>query len=119
MNERQFCQVLTNRRRRGAAPLAERGRLGTLLRNAARSLRERQRAAEAWERCLPGAWAAPARVVAARSGVIMLEATDRVVAERLRRAHAEILKRLRGSYAAAREIRIVLAGEHQDADDGD
>ncbi len=117
MNERQYRQVLMNRSRRGFSSLAERGYLARWLRSAARDLRERQRAAEAWERCLPGNWSGQARVLAARSGVLTVEAADPISAARLRRGESEILKRMRSSYPAARELRVVLAGEVDDLDE--
>jgi len=125
MNEFQYARLCENRRRRGTLRLGETrkdasgtgGPIGSVLRRAARRLRQREAAIRAWERVARGAWLAEASVhsVEPRAGdgyTIVIETRNATLCYELRRRKATLERQMAHLATGARGLRFVVGAEN-------
>lgn len=120
MNSRQFSQLIDNRRRASPALVLD-GRPGAaILRRAARDLRSRGIADEAWQRVASSEWLSCTRVRSLCEGLLEIEVRREDCRAELQRRVAPLFRRLRGLVPNLRRVRFVSpqaqeAGAHDHA----
>ena len=106
MTEKQYQQLLQNRRGRQASPAFSGLTQGRLLRTAARSLRRRAAAEEALGSMLPGDLLEVTRVQALEQGTLTLSVSDQASWEQMRRCMPRLRKDLAAMVPSLRQLRI-------------
>lgn len=123
MNERQYRQTLTNRKRRGVEILFAGAAANALLRDAARDARQRRSAEAAWEAIAPAEYAKCVRVGCVREGIVQLDVPDSAMRERVRRQLGKFLQQMRQRMPGVSALRVVDPGgikdEQQEASEVD
>jgi hypothetical protein len=120
MTERQYKQTLTNRSRPGPPPLFETKSARRVLQRAVERARLYQAATEVWNRIADPHWLPYTSVEVIKDGALLLRVGSPVVAAELRPRMAELMRRMIGSTAGARELRFVTGpGEAARGEDAD
>ena len=114
MTERQFRQIVTNRKRRGGEVLFGGSAANSLLRDAARDARQRRSAEAAWEAIAPVELADGVRVGCVREGVVHLDVRDAAMRERVRRQVGRFLQQMRQRMAGVSALRVTDPGSIKD-----
>ena len=109
MTDKQYYQLLQNRRGRQASLAFSGPAQGRLLRTAARSLRRRAAAEEALGSMLPGHLLEVTRVQALEQGTLTLSVSDRASWEQMRRRMPRLRKDLAAMVPGVRQVRITPA----------
>lgn len=115
MTERQFAQMLCNRRLRGAQPALDAGLAADIIGRAA-AARRRVAAAEAvLARLATPEWVERIEVVSLDEGVLTLATADWALCSRLRAAR--LGRDLQRAAPGVRSVRIVVRGANQELTD--
>lgn len=114
MTERQFRQIVTNRKRRGGEMLFGGAAANALLRDAARDARQRRLAEAAWEAIAPDEFADEVRVGCVREGVVHLDVPDAAMRERVRRQLGRFLQQMRQRMPGVSALRVTDPGGIKD-----
>lgn len=110
MTERQYRQLLRNRRRAPAQPLFASAPARALLRSAAVSVRWRQRAHKALEAVLEPEWLELTQVEGYVRGALTLLVSERVAFERVRGCGARLERQLARRIPGFRRLRVLFGG---------
>ncbi|MFO0837205.1 MAG: hypothetical protein U1D55_01670 [Phycisphaerae bacterium] len=119
MTERQYRQVLDNRRRRGPRPLFSTSAEHSLLRAAARGLRRQHAVQDAWERLASPEWIGRAYVGSVQDGIVEIDVLDAILCRRLRQLAPRLLRDLTPAAPGLRQVHIRLAGESRGIQESD
>jgi hypothetical protein len=95
MTDRQYRQLLRNRRRRRLAPLFQTESRPGVLRSIARRARQRDRGARALARVLPSEWLKVSHVEGVQRDVLLVVVTDPDAREEMRRQRGRLQRELR------------------------
>lgn len=108
MNDKQYCQLLQNRRLAGAQVLFGSAADERVLRSLARRMRRREQARSALEHVLPTEWLRVTHVEGLERGTLGLAVSDAVVCERIRRAARDLETELGRRVPGFRRLRVML-----------
>ena len=116
MTERQYRQVIKNRRLYTLEPLLGGHSAVRVLREADRDLRRRRVAERSLARELTPEQLARARVVSLRDDLLVLQVDDPVSAERLRRGSVRLVRALSRRMGGIRRLRVVTGAAELDVE---
>lgn len=114
MNERQFRQIVTNRKRRAGEMLFGGAAANSILRDAARDARQRRSAEAAWANIAPAEFVDCVRVGCVREGVVQLDVPDAAMRERVRRQLGRFLQQMRQRMPGVSALRVIDPGGIKD-----
>ena len=107
MTDKQYQQLLRNRRPARAEEVSESRGTGQLLRLAAERLHQREHARRALERLLQPSWLAVLDVVGIAEATLVVATSDLMVYEQLRRRRAQLQRELARQLPAIRRLRVL------------
>ncbi|MFH1748021.1 MAG: DciA family protein [Planctomycetota bacterium] len=113
MNERQYQQVVANRRGYEVSALFTTPTAAGLLREAARQGRRQQQAVEAWSRVAPQRVRGEARVESFDKGALRIAVANAAAGQYLREQSATLLRELSGVLPGLRRLNIVADNQER------